>query len=41
MKNFLAAKRNLITTVIIPKDNEKDLFEIKDAVKEGIKIIPS
>jgi ATP-dependent Lon protease len=39
-EKLLAAKRNLITTVIIPKENEKDLFEIKDAVKEGIKIIP-
>ena len=39
-EKLLAAKRNLITTVLIPKENEKDLSEIKDAVKEGIKIIP-
>ena len=39
-EKLLAAKRNLITTVIIPKENEKDLSEIKDAVKEGLKIIP-
>ncbi|MEE9432581.1 MAG: endopeptidase La [Melioribacteraceae bacterium] len=39
-EKLLAAKRNGITTVIIPKENEKDLIEIKDAVKEGLKIIP-
>jgi len=39
-EKLLAAKRNGITTVIIPKENEKDLVEIKDAVKEGLKIIP-
>lgn len=39
-EKLLAAKRNCIKTVIIPKDNEKDLVEIKDAVKEGLKIMP-
>lgn len=39
-EKLLAAKRNLISTVVIPKDNEKDLVEIKDAVKDGLKIIP-
>ncbi len=39
-EKLLAAKRNCIKTVIIPKDNEKDLVEIKDAVKDGLNIIP-
>ncbi len=39
-EKLLAAKRNLISTVLIPKENEKDLVEIKDAVKEGLNIIP-
>ncbi|PID59647.1 MAG: endopeptidase La [Ignavibacteriae bacterium] len=39
-EKLLAAKRNGIKIVVIPKDNEKDLSEIKDAVKEGLKIIP-
>jgi ATP-dependent Lon protease len=38
-EKLLAAKRNCISTVLIPKDNVKDLIEIKDAVKEGLKII--
>ena len=39
-EKLLAALRGGITTVIIPKENEKDLAEIPDIVKEGIKIIP-
>jgi len=39
-EKLLAAKRNGISTVLIPKDNEKDLIEMKSAIKEGIKIIP-
>ena len=39
-EKLLAAKRNEITTVIIPNENKKDLIEIKAAVKEGLKIIP-
>src|SRR3546814_2363319 len=29
-----------IKTVLIPKDNEKDLVEIPDNVKKGLQIIP-
>ena len=29
-----------ITTVIIPKDNEKDLAEVPDNVKAGLTIVP-
>jgi len=39
-EKLLAALRGGIKTVIIPKDNEKDLVEIPDNVKEGLKIIP-
>ena len=39
-EKLLAAKRNGISTVLIPKDNEKDLVEILEKVKEGLKIIP-
>jgi len=39
-EKLLAAKRNKIDTVIIPKDNEIDLSEISDKVKDGLKIIP-
>lgn len=39
-EKLLAALRGGIKTVIIPKDNEKDLAEIPDNVKEGMKIIP-
>ena len=37
---LLSALRGGIKTVIIPKDNEKDLREIPDNVKKGLKIIP-
>ncbi len=36
----VAAKRNKIKTIIIPKANAKDLEEIPDNVKAGIKFIP-
>ncbi|MBQ2205956.1 MAG: hypothetical protein II413_01985, partial [Treponema sp.] len=36
----VAAKRNKIKTIIIPKANERDLEEIPAHVKEGIKFIP-
>lgn len=36
----VAAKRNKIKTIIIPKANEKDLDEIPEHVKKGIKFIP-
>ena len=32
--------RNEIKTVLIPKDNEIDLIEIPDKVKDGLEIIP-
>jgi ATP-dependent Lon protease len=39
-EKLLAAKRNDIKTILIPKDNEIDLKEIQDKVKEGLKLIP-
>jgi len=39
-EKLLAALRGGITTVLIPEDNEKDLADIPDNVKEGLKIIP-
>ncbi|MDE2494007.1 MAG: endopeptidase La, partial [Alphaproteobacteria bacterium] len=39
-EKLLAALRAGITTVVIPQENEKDLAEIPDNVKAGLKIIP-
>jgi ATP-dependent Lon protease len=39
-EKLLAAQRSDIKTVIIPSDNEKDLTEIPDQIKQGLKIIP-
>ncbi|MEX0927834.1 MAG: endopeptidase La [Balneolales bacterium] len=39
-EKLLAAQRNQIKTVLIPKDNERDLTEIPDKVKKGLTIIP-
>ncbi|MDB2502421.1 endopeptidase La, partial [Paracoccaceae bacterium] len=39
-EKLLAALRGGITTVLIPQENEKDLAEIPDNVKEGLTIIP-
>jgi ATP-dependent Lon protease len=39
-EKLLAAKRNEIKTVLIPKDNEIDLTEIPEKVKDGLQIIP-
>ncbi len=39
-EKLLAALRAGITTVFIPKENEKDLVEIPDNVKKHLKIIP-
>lgn len=39
-EKLLAAHRGGIKTVLIPKDNEKDLEEIPDNVKVGLKLIP-
>jgi len=39
-EKLLAALRGGLTTVLIPKENEKDLAEIPDNVKKKLKIIP-
>jgi ATP-dependent Lon protease len=39
-EKLLAALRAGITTALIPADNEKDIAEIPDNVKRGLKIIP-
>lgn len=39
-EKLLAAHRGGIKTVVIPKDNEKDLEEIPDNVKQGLTLIP-
>ncbi|WP_424967559.1 endopeptidase La [Dinoroseobacter sp. S375] len=39
-EKLLAALRGGITTVLIPQENEKDLPEIPDNVKDGLTIIP-
>ncbi len=39
-EKLLAALRGGIKTVLIPKENEKDLAEIPDNVKRGLDIIP-
>ncbi len=39
-EKLLAALRGGIKTVLIPAENEKDLPEIPDNVKQGLKIIP-
>ncbi len=39
-EKLLAALRAGITTVIIPKENEKDLAEVPDNVKTGLTIVP-
>jgi ATP-dependent Lon protease len=39
-EKLLAALRGGIKTVLIPSDNEKDLADIPDNVKQGLEIIP-
>jgi len=39
-EKLLAAKRNKISQVLIPTDNEKDLIEIDAEIKEGLDILP-
>ncbi|MGH7075518.1 MAG: S16 family serine protease, partial [Stellaceae bacterium] len=39
-EKLLAALRGGLKTVLIPKENEKDLAEIPDNVKRGLTIIP-
>ena len=38
-EKLLAAQRGGLTTVLIPKDNEKDLADIPDNVKSNLRII--
>ncbi len=38
-EKLLAAKRKGISTVIIPKDNERDIIDISDEIKQGLEII--
>ena len=40
-EKLLAALRGGLKTVLVPKENEKDLAEIPDNVKRGLKIIPT
>ncbi len=39
-EKLLAAKRGLISTVIIPHKNKKDLSEIAEEIQSGLEIIP-
>ncbi len=39
-EKLLAALRGGVKTVLIPQENEKDLVDIPDNVKKGLKIIP-
>lgn len=39
-EKLLAALRGGITKVLIPKENEKDLAEVPENIKEGLNIIP-
>lgn len=39
-EKLLAAKRAGIKTVLIPKENQKDLSEIQESVKKGLNIVP-
>ena len=39
-EKLMAAMRGGLRTVLIPKDNEKDLIEIPENVKRGLEIIP-
>ena len=39
-EKLLAALRSGITTVLIPKENEKDLADVPDKVKKSLEIIP-
>jgi ATP-dependent Lon protease len=39
-EKLLAASRGGVKTVIIPKENEKDLSEIPDNIKDGLDIKP-
>jgi ATP-dependent Lon protease len=39
-EKLIAAQRSGITTVLIPRENEKDLADIPARVKEGLTLIP-
>lgn len=39
-EKLMAAQRAGITTVFIPKENERDLADIDDEIKEGLTIVP-
>jgi len=39
-EKLLAAKRGLITRVIIPRENERDLKEVPRRIRKGLEIIP-
>lgn len=39
-EKLMAAQRNCMKTVLIPKDNERHLADISEKVKEGLDIIP-
>jgi ATP-dependent Lon protease len=39
-EKLLAALRSGIKTVLIPKDNEKDLADIPESVLKGLEIVP-
>jgi ATP-dependent Lon protease len=39
-EKLIAAQRSGITTVLIPRENEKDLAEIPARVKEGLTLVP-
>jgi ATP-dependent Lon protease len=39
-EKLLAAKRGLISRVIIPEENERDLYEIPKRIRKGMEIIP-
>ncbi len=39
-EKLIAAQRNGIKTVLIPQENEKDLTEIPERVKQGLTILP-
>ena len=39
-EKLLAAKRSIITTVMIPHNNKKHLSEVPDEILNGLEIIP-
>ena len=39
-EKLLAAKRGLVTRVIIPRENEKDLKEVPKRIRKGLNIVP-